>query len=246
MLNGAKMLITNANVADAGMVYAKTDPEAKHKGVTAFIVDTATPGLSVQRVNCRVLGALMPTNVADVRGLCGSVATRSWAPRAKASRSRCARWTSGGSRSRRGRWAWPVPAWTPRWSTANSREAFGQKIGSFQMVKERLAEMVAEVAAARALVYEAAWRFDSGLSATRESLDREVLRRRGLQARGAVDRGDFRRLRVHRRVPIATYVAYAKLWQTGEGSANIQRILLADDALGWRRMDRHEQAAARA
>ena len=41
-------------------------------------------------------------------------------------------------------------------------------------------------------------------------------------------------------------MSYAKLWQTGEGSANIQRILLADDALGWRRMDRHEQAAARA
>ena len=32
---------------------------------------------------------------------------------------------------------------------------------------------------------------------------------------------------------------YAKLWQTGEGSANIQAILIADDALGWKQMDRH-------
>jgi hypothetical protein len=35
---------------------------------------------------------------------------------------------------------------------------------------------------------------------------------------------------------------YAKLWQTGEGSANIQRILIADDALGWKKMTRHENA----
>src|SRR4029453_1289203 len=40
-------------------------------------------------------------------------------------------------------------------------------------------------------------------------------------------------------LPISTYVAYAKLWQTGEGSANIQAILIADDALGWKPMDRH-------
>ena len=34
-------------------------------------------------------------------------------------------------------------------------------------------------------------------------------------------------------------INYAKLWQTGEGSANIQAVLIADDALGWKDMDRH-------
>ncbi len=40
-------------------------------------------------------------------------------------------------------------------------------------------------------------------------------------------------------LPIGLYLNYAKLWQTGEGSANIQAILIADDALGWKDMDRH-------
>jgi glutaryl-CoA dehydrogenase (non-decarboxylating) len=39
--------------------------------------------------------------------------------------------------------------------------------------------------------------------------------------------------------PISLYLNFAKLWQTGEGSANIQATLIADDALGWKRMDRH-------
>jgi alkylation response protein AidB-like acyl-CoA dehydrogenase len=47
-------------------------------------------------------------------------------------------------------------------------------------------------------------------------------------------------------LPISIYLNYAKLWQTGEGSANIQRILIADDALGWKKMDRHRNATARA
>jgi glutaryl-CoA dehydrogenase (non-decarboxylating) len=41
-------------------------------------------------------------------------------------------------------------------------------------------------------------------------------------------------------VPISLYLNFAKLWQTGEGSANIQALLIADDALGWKPMDRHQ------
>ena len=44
-------------------------------------------------------------------------------------------------------------------------------------------------------------------------------------------------------LPIGLYLNYAKLWQTGEGSANIQALLIADDALGWKRMDRHRTPA---
>src|SRR5262249_38151869 len=41
VVNGSKMWITNANVADVGIVYAKTDPELGHRGVSAFVVETA-------------------------------------------------------------------------------------------------------------------------------------------------------------------------------------------------------------
>src|SRR5258708_6470534 len=62
VINGAKMWITNANVADVAIVYGKTDPTAGHRGVTAFVVPMGTPGITVTRVPCRVLGTLMPTN----------------------------------------------------------------------------------------------------------------------------------------------------------------------------------------
>ncbi len=45
--------------------------------------------------------------------------------------------------------------------------------------------------------------------------------------------------------PLSIYLNYAKLYQTGEGSANIQRVLIADDALGWKSMDRHKKATRR-
>ena len=48
VINGSKMWITNANVADVAIVYAKTDPAAGHRGVTAFVVPTHTPGLRAQ------------------------------------------------------------------------------------------------------------------------------------------------------------------------------------------------------
>ena len=62
VINGTKMWITNANVADVGIIYCKTDPDARHKGVSAFVVETSTPGFAAQRVSCSVLGKLMPTN----------------------------------------------------------------------------------------------------------------------------------------------------------------------------------------
>ena len=53
VLNGSKMWITNANAADVAVVYAKTDPTAGHRGVTAFVVPTHTPGFEATRVPCR-------------------------------------------------------------------------------------------------------------------------------------------------------------------------------------------------
>jgi len=47
----------------------QTDPDAAHKGVSAFLVDTTTPGFSARRVATRTLGALMPTNELTFRAM---------------------------------------------------------------------------------------------------------------------------------------------------------------------------------
>ena len=129
---------------------------------------------------------------------------------------------------------------------ANDREAFGQKIGSFQMIKNQLADMVCEVAAARQLVYLAAALYDEGTVPTRESSIAKYFAgevcNRAAQATAEI----FGGYAFTDELPISIYLNYAKLYQTGEGSANLQRVLIADDALGWKPMDRHQKERARA
>jgi alkylation response protein AidB-like acyl-CoA dehydrogenase len=239
VLNGSKMWITNANVADVAIVYAKTDPSAGHKGVSAFVVPTDTPGFETTRVPCRVLGKLMPTNAisfTDVRipasyrlgaegeGFTIAMNAMDFGRLSVASR------TVGLAQA----------CLDASVTYANQREAFGQKIGGFQLIKKQIADMTCEVAAARALVDAAALRYDSGDIATRESSIAKYyageVGNRAAQATAEI----FGGFAFSDEFPVSSYLNYAKLWQTGEGSANIQAVLIADDALGWKDMDRHK------
>ena len=137
IINGSKMWITNANVADVVIVFCKTDTSAKHKGVSAFLVDTKTPGFEASRVKCRVLGSLMPTNsltFTDMRvpadrmlgnegeGFKVAMNAMDFGRLVVASRS------LGLARA----------CLDASVEYADLRTAFGEKIGSFQMIKTRL------------------------------------------------------------------------------------------------------------
>ena len=233
VLNGAKMWITNANVADVAIVYAKTDPTAGHKGVSAFVVPTDTPGFESSRVPCRVLGKLMPTNAlsfTDVRVPAGNMLG------AEGEGFKVAMNAMDFGRL-------SVAARTVGLAQAcldASVEYANQKIGGFQLIKKQIADMVVEVAAARALVEAAAIQYDLGNIATRESSIAKYyageVGNRAAQATAEI----FGGFAFSDELPISIYLNYAKLWQTGEGSANIQAVLIADDALGWKDMDRHK------
>ncbi|NJC71859.1 acyl-CoA dehydrogenase [Planosporangium thailandense] len=238
VINGAKMWITNANVADVAVVYAKTDPDAGHRGVTAFVVPTDTPGFEATPVPCRVLGKLMPTNsvtLTDVRVPTSYVLGAEGEGFKVAMNAMDYGRLSVASRSV----GLAQACLDAAVAYADERTAFGEKIGSFQMVKKQLADMTAEVAAARALVRAAADGYDSGFVATRESTIAKYYAgevcNRAAQATAEI----FGGAAFSDELPISIYLNYAKLWQTGEGSANIQAILIADDALGWKNMDRH-------
>ena len=238
VLNGSKMWITNANVADVAIVYAKTDPGAGHRGVSAFVVPTSTPGFEATRVPCRGLGKLMPTNsvsLTDVRVPAGALLGAEGQGFVVAMNAMDYGRLTVAARSV----GLAQACLDAALSYADERTAFGEKIGSFQMVKKQLADMTAEVAAARALVDAAAARYDAGDLATREcSIAKyyagEVCNR-AAQATAEI----FGGAAFMDELPVGLYLNFAKLWQTGEGSANIQAVLIADDALGWKKMDRH-------
>src|SRR3954453_2728779 len=142
VINGAKMWITNANVADVAILYAKTDPDAGHRGVSAFVVPTSTPGFESTRVPCRVLGKLMPTNsvtLTDVRVPAANLLGAEGQGFAVAMNAMDYGRLSVAARSV----GLAQACLDAALEYADQRVAFGEKIGAFQMVKKQLADMTA-------------------------------------------------------------------------------------------------------
>jgi alkylation response protein AidB-like acyl-CoA dehydrogenase len=158
VLNGQKWFISNAGVAGLYVVYAKTDPELRSKGVSAFIVPAETPGLEFRGlmemmsprpvgklalVNCRVPQA----NMLGKRGGAFQIAMRNldmYRPSVGASAVGVAQ-----------------AALDMSLAYARSRKQFGKPIGEFQANQFKLADMETEIVAARLLVYYAAWAKDN-------------------------------------------------------------------------------------
>ncbi|PIP37565.1 MAG: hypothetical protein COX19_16345 [Desulfobacterales bacterium CG23_combo_of_CG06-09_8_20_14_all_51_8] len=156
VLNGSKIFITNGPIADVAVVYAKTAPEKKHAGISAFIVEKGTPGfasgpnLIKMGVSTSQTSELFFNNCAipaeNLLGIEGegfnmSLQTVEWdrsallAPFVGASTymmNRCVEY-------------------------ARSREQFGRKIGQFQAIKQKIANIRIFGEAARNLAYRIAW-----------------------------------------------------------------------------------------
>jgi isovaleryl-CoA dehydrogenase len=161
VLNGTKMWITNGPDADTMVVYAKTDPERKSRGITAFIVEKAMPGFSVAQKLDKLgmrgsnTGELVFENVevpfenvlheegAGVEVLMSGLDYERTV-------------LAGGPL---GIMAACLDVAVPY---VHERKQFGQPIGEFQLVQGKLADMYATMSAARAYVYAVAAACDRG------------------------------------------------------------------------------------
>ena len=122
---------------------------------------------------------------------------------------------------------------------ANERMLRGQPIGRFQMIQSDIAEMAVAIEASRAIVYKAAQAMDDSLPSNRvaaiakyhASQTAKLCADKAMQIFGGYG------LAVEYRV--SRYRAYADMFFTGEGSANVQKIMIAEDALGYKLADRH-------
>jgi len=121
---------------------------------------------------------------------------------------------------------------------ANERVQFGRPIGEFQMVKAIIAEMASNVDATRLLVRRAAWLNDQDLPFTREAAIAKYF------AGEVAVKCAGQAMEIHGgmgyslEMPVQQYFRDAKLYQVGEGTANIMRLLIADDALGYKKANR--------
>lgn len=159
ILNGTKRFISNAGIADFYVVFASTAPEKKAKGVSAFIVDSNTPGLVVtektQLLSPHPIGALEFADCLVARaGLIGAEGDGLKIALETLDILRCSVGAAAVGFAQR--------ALEEAVGYSKTRRQFGRAIAEFQGIEFKIAEMATELEAARLLVYQAAWSHDCG------------------------------------------------------------------------------------
>jgi glutaryl-CoA dehydrogenase (non-decarboxylating) len=236
VLKGTKAWISNAPIADWALVYAVTDRKAQHRGLSAFMVDLTGAGVSRSTLNkmgvlASPTGTLEFDNVnipADHRiGTEGQgFSMCMW--QLNQTRLSCAAGALGVAQAAR----------EAAVDYANQRQQFGQKIGRFQMIQDSLARMIVEEESARLLVYRAAHLADRG-----KPNNLEVSMAKYAAAEAAAHAADdaFKILGAYgfsTEFPVERYLRDAKSYQIVEGSSNIHKLIIAQDALGYRKANR--------
>ena len=122
---------------------------------------------------------------------------------------------------------------------AQEREQFGQAVGKFQMVQEELGRMVVETEAARLLTYRCARQKDDGN--VHNTLETTMAKYYACDVASRVADGALRILGANGysdEYPVERLMRDAKLYQILEGSANVTKMIIATDALGYRKANR--------
>ncbi len=236
VLNGNKIWISNAPVTNGGLVYAYTDRAQKHRGMTAFYADFSEPGvmrkpLETMGAHCSPIGELTFENfrvpAANRLGKDGDgFKVCMW--QLNQTRLNCAAGALGVA----------AAAKEAAISYCNQRAQFGQKIGEFQMNQDLIAQMVVHEEAARLLVYRAAWLADQKKP---NNLETSIGKYTAAEAAAFAADGALKILGAYgysTEFPVERYYRDAKSYQIVEGSSNIQKIIIAQDALGYRQANR--------
>ena len=227
VLNGRKMWITNAGVSDIYTVFAKTDPDAGHRGVSCFIVEKSFPGFAVGKLERKMGVRGSPTGEILLDGCVVPAANRI------GDEGRGFHYAMGAldrSRPLVGAQALGIAQGALELATAYVRERrqFGKRIADFQGVQFALADMATAVDAARLLVYRACARLDAGVEATAGASSMAKLFASDTAMRVTTDCVQFLGgIGYTRETPAERFMRDAKITQIYEGTNQIQRVVIA-------------------
>jgi alkylation response protein AidB-like acyl-CoA dehydrogenase len=231
ILNGSKMWITSGAIADVVTCTAKTDPGAGARGISCFLVEKGTPGF-------------IPGKNEPKMGLKGSVTSalsfeNCQVPAAnllgqEGDGFRQMLITLDGGRISIGAMALGLGQAALDAATAYAKERvqFGQPIARFQAIQWMIADMATEIDAARLMVYRAAAMKDAGRPFTKEAAMAKLF------ASEASERAAFKALQIHggygysREYPVERIYRDQRLCTLGEGTSEIQRLVIARQTLG--------------
>ena len=230
ILNGTKNWITNGPHADSMVIFAMTDKEKRHKGISAFIVEKGFKGFSVGKVekklgirssatssivleDCEVPAA----NILGKEGEGFSIAMNTL----DYGRIGIATQALGISKA--------ALEFAAKYS--QEREAFGQTISNFQAIQWMIADMATRYEAGRLLTHKAAWLKDQNLPCTKEAAQAKLF---------ASESSNFitnKAVQIHggygysREYPVERLLRDARITEIYEGTSEIQRLVIARNVL---------------
>jgi alkylation response protein AidB-like acyl-CoA dehydrogenase len=231
VLRGTKAWITNAGISDLYVIFAKTDPEAGHRGISAFVVERDTPGLSIGEPEVKMGMRGSPT--------CEVYLDDAQVPAANliGEEGKGFTYAMGALDSSRpivGVQALGIAqgALDAAARYVAERRQFGQRIADFQGVQFMLADMATQVEAARLLIYEACMLLDAGDPRVSMAAAMSKLFAGDTAMRVTTDAVQlFGGAGYTRRYPVERMMRDAKVTQIYEGTNQIQRVVIARGVL---------------
>ena len=238
LINGAKGWISNSNIADVVIYYAHTDKAGRGRSLSAFVVELkGTDGVITEEwdklgTHMSPTGGITMENVRvpkeNILGKPGDGASIVFGS-LNNTRLQAAAGAVGVAQA----------CLDEVTKYCNEREQFGQKIGQFQMNQDMVAQMATELEAARLMVYKAAWQKDQGnLGNTLEVAQAkyftgEVVNKAANYAMRILGAYGY-----SVEYPVQRFYRDAPTYFMVEGSANICKMIIALDQLGYRKANR--------
>lgn len=231
VINGTKNFITNGAQAAVAVVFAMTDPAQGNRGISAFIVETSSPGWQVARIE-------------DKMGIHGSHSAQLSFSDLRVPREnligeegegfKVAMKTLDGGRIGIAAQAIGIgrAALEQSLKYSGERKAFGGTLASYQAIQFKLADMAVELDAARLLTMRAAGLKDAGRPCSRESATAKLF------ASETAMKAATQAIQIHggygytKEFKVERYFRDAKITEIYEGTSEIQRLVIANSLLG--------------
>jgi butyryl-CoA dehydrogenase len=230
VINGSKCFITNSSYADTFVITAVTDKNKGVKGISSFILEKGMKGFSVGKKENKM--GLRGSNTAELHFEDLRIPKEQLLGK-EGEGFKQFMITLDGGRISIGAMALGIAQgaldMSRKW--AKEREQFGKTIGEFQAIQWKLADMATRIEAARHLIYHAAWMKDKGLKFTKESAMAK------LYASEVGRFATYQAIQIYggygylQKYPVERYFRDVKLCEIGEGTSEIQRIVIARELL---------------
>lgn len=226
IINGSKIFITNANVSDYMVLAARTGTaEDRQKGISLFVLDSHSDGITINTLDKIGAGAAPTCEVGfeDVKipldSLMGEENKGFYALMECLDGFRVLFAVLGLGVAQ--------GAYEEALKYAKERVQFGKTIGKFQAIQFMLSDMYTEIEAARLLIYRASWMIDQGIKASKEASAAKVFASETAMKTAVKAMQVFGGYGYMEEFPIQRYFREAKLAEIGEGTSEVQRMIIA-------------------